>query len=69
MADLPLLIEPDELEKVLGQPGILVVDCGAPQMHGFSCGKSCTSTLAASSQPDDRPPIRADGAAAVSAGN
>jgi len=30
---LKLLIEPDELENVLGQPGIVVVDCGDPRVH------------------------------------
>ena len=31
---LPLLVEPDQLEQVLGQPGLVVVDCGDERMHG-----------------------------------
>ena len=30
---LKLLVEPDELEKALGQPGLVVVDCGDERVH------------------------------------
>jgi thiosulfate/3-mercaptopyruvate sulfurtransferase len=30
---LKLLLEPDDLERALGRPGIVVVDCGDPRVH------------------------------------
>ena len=32
-SDLPLILEPDELERRLGRPGLLVVDLGAASTH------------------------------------